>query len=89
MGFFYYLCKMKLENLIKTYLESQSEIKSIEFVPNAHVVVGGKSVPGTQTLIKISRNTFTGDIHSMVLGMNEMFNLKLGTSDAKFRVVVF
>jgi hypothetical protein len=80
---------MKLENLIKTYLESQSEIKSVEFVPNANVVVGGKSVPGDQTLIRITRKGFKGDTNSMVLGMNEMFNLKLGTSDAKFRVVVF
>jgi hypothetical protein len=80
---------MKLETLIKTYLESQSNIKSVEFVPNANVFVGGKSVPGNQTLIRINRNGFTGDTSSTVLGMNEMFNLKLGTSDAKFRVVVF
>lgn len=80
---------MKLENLIKTYIESQTNIKSVEFIPNANVVVGGKSVPGTQTLIKITRNSFLGDTNSMVFGMNEMFNLKLGTSEAKFRVVVF
>jgi hypothetical protein len=88
VGFFYYLCRMKLENLIKTYLESQSEIKSVEFVPNANVVVGGKSVPGNQTLIKIKRNGFTGDTNSIVLGMNEMFNLELGKFYSKFRVVV-
>ena len=80
---------MKLENLIKTYLESQPNIKSVDFIPNANVMVGGKSVPGSQTLIKITRNGFMGDTTSMVFGMNEMFNLKLGTSDAKFRVVVF
>ena len=80
---------MKLENLIKTYLESQSNIKSVEFVPNANVVVGGKSIPGSQTIIKINRKGFTGDTSSTVLGMNEMFNLKLGTSESKFRVVVF
>lgn len=80
---------MKLENLIRTYLESQSEIKSVDFVPNADVIVGGKSVPGTQTLIRITRKSFKGETNSMVLGMNEMFNLKLGTSEAKFRVVVF
>ena len=80
---------MKLENLIKTYLESQSNVKSVDFIPNADVIVGGKSVPGNQTLIKINRNSFMGDTNSMVFGMNEMFNLKLGTSDAKFRVVVF
>ena len=80
---------MKLENLIKTYLESQSNIKNVEFVPNANIIVGGKSVPGNQTLIRINRNGFTGNTHLTVLGMNEMFNLKLGTSEAKFRVVVF
>ena len=79
---------MKLENLIKTYLESQSNIKSVEFVPNANVIVGGKSVTGNQTLIKINRNNFKGDTNSIVLAINEMFNLKLGTSDSKFRVVV-
>ena len=89
MGFFYYLCFMKLENLIRTYLESQSNVKSVEFIPNANVVVGGKSVPGTQTLIKITRRTFVGDTNSMVFGMNEMFNLRLGNSDTKFRVVIF
>jgi len=89
MGFFYYLCSMKLENLIKTYLESQSNVESVEFIPNADVIVGGKSVPGTQTLIKITRHTFGGDTNSMVFGMNEMFNLGLGLSDTKFRVVIF
>jgi hypothetical protein len=89
VGFFYYICKMKLENLIKTYLESQSNVKSVEFIPNADVIVGGKSVPGTQTLIKITRRTFGGDTNSMVFGMNEMFNLRLGASDTKFRVVIF
>jgi hypothetical protein len=80
---------MKLENLIKTYLESQPNIRSVDFVPNADVIVGGKPVRGSQTLIKINRNSFMGDTTSTVFGMNEMFNLKLGTSDAKFRVVVF
>jgi hypothetical protein len=80
---------MKLENLIRTYLESQSNVKSVEFIPNADVIVGGKSVPGTQTLIKITRHTFGGDTNSMVFGMNEMFNLGLGLSDTKFRVVIF
>ena len=80
---------MKLENLIKTYLESQSNVKSVEFIPNADVIVGGKSVPGTQTLIKITRRTVGGDTNSMVFGMNEMFNLRLGDSDTKFRVVIF
>jgi hypothetical protein len=89
VGFFYYLCEMKLENLIKTYLETQSEIDGVEFVPNANVMVGGKSVPGNQTLVKIKRKGFKGDTNSIVFAMNEMFNLKLGTSDAKFRVVVF
>lgn len=80
---------MKMENLIKTYLESQSNIKSVEFVPNANVIVGGKSVPSNQTLIKISRNNFKGDTNSIVLAMNEMFNLRLGISDSEFRVVVY
>jgi ABC-type phosphate/phosphonate transport system ATPase subunit len=79
---------MKLENLIKTYLESQSNIKSVEFVPNAHMIIGGKSVPGDQTLIRIVRKGFAGDTNSTVSGMNEMFNLELGKSDSKFRVVV-
>jgi hypothetical protein len=79
---------MKMENLIKTYLESQSNIKSIEFIPNANELVYGKIVPGTKTLIKINRKSFSGDANSMVSSMNEMFNLRLGTSDSKFRVVV-
>ena len=70
-------------------MESQSNIKNVEFVPNANVVIRGKSVAGSQTLIKISRNGFTGDTNSTVLGMNEMFRLELGKSDSKFRVVVF
>jgi hypothetical protein len=79
---------MKMENLIKTYLESQSNIKSIEFIPNANELVYGKIVPGTKTLIKINRKSFSGDANSMVSSMNEMFNLRLGASDSKFRVVV-
>jgi hypothetical protein len=79
---------MKMENLIKTYLESQSNIKSIEFIPNANELVYGKIVPGTKTLIKINRKSFSGDTNSMVSSMNEMFNLRLGASDSKFRVVV-
>jgi hypothetical protein len=88
VGFFYYICTMKMENLIKTYLESQSNIKSIEFIPNANELVYGKIVPGTKTLIKINRKSFSGDANSMVSSMNEMFNLRLGASDSKFRVVV-
>jgi hypothetical protein len=88
VGFFYYLCRMKLENLIKDYLESQSNVASVEIIPNANVVVGGKSVPGAQTLIKINRIGFGGNTNSMISGMNEMFNLELGKSDSKFRVVV-
>jgi hypothetical protein len=80
---------MKMENLIKTYLETQSNIKSIEFIPNANELVYGKIVPGTKTLIKINRKSFSGDANSMVSSMNEMFNLRLGASDSKFRVVVF
>ena len=79
---------MKLENLIKDYLESQSNVASVEIIPNANVVVGGKSVPGAQTLIKINRIGFGGNTNSMISGMNEMFNLELGKSDSKFRVVV-
>jgi hypothetical protein len=79
---------MKMENLIKTYLESQSNIKSIEFIPNANELVYGKIVPGTKTLIKINIKSFSGDTNSMVSSMNEMFNLRLGASDSKFRVVV-
>jgi hypothetical protein len=79
---------MKLENLIKTYIESQSNVESVEFIPNANVVVGGKSVPGSQTLIKINRIGFGGNTNSIVSGMNEMFNLELGKPDSKFRVVV-
>ena len=79
---------MKLENLIKDYLESQSNVASVEIIPNANVVVGGKSVPGAQTLIKIKRIGFGGNTNSMISGMNEMFNLELGKSDSKFRVVV-
>jgi hypothetical protein len=79
---------MKMENLIKTYLETQSNIKSIEFIPNANELVYGKIVPGTKTLIKINRKSFSGDANSMVSSMNEMFNLRLGASDSKFRVVV-
>jgi len=88
VGFFYYLCRMKLENLIKDYLESQSNVASVEIIPNANVLVGGKSVPGSQTLIKITRIGFGGNTNSMISGMNEMFNLELGKSDTKFRVVV-
>jgi hypothetical protein len=80
---------MKIENLIKIYLESQSNIKSVEFVPNANELVYGKIVPGSKTLIKISRKGFSGDTNSTVSSMNEMFNLRLGASDSKFRVVVF
>ena len=79
---------MKMENLIKTYLESQSNIKSIEFIPNANELVYGKIVPDTKTLIKINIKSFSGDTNSMVSSMNEMFNLRLGASDSKFRVVV-
>jgi hypothetical protein len=79
---------MKMENLIKTYLESQSNIKSVEFIPNANELVYGKIVPGSRTLIKINRKSFNGDTNPIVLAMNEMFNLELGTSDSKFRVVV-
>jgi len=88
VGFFYYICTMKMENLIKTYLESQSNIKSIEFIPNANELVYGKIVPDTKTLIKINIKSFSGDTNSMVSSMNEMFNLRLGASDSKFRVVV-
>jgi hypothetical protein len=80
---------MKMENLIKTYLESQSNIKSVEFIPNANELVYGKIVPGSRTLIKINRKGFNGDTNPIVLVMNEMFNLRLGASDSKFRVVVF
>jgi hypothetical protein len=79
---------MKMENLIKTYLESQSNIKSVEFIPNANELVYGKIVPGSRTLIKINRKSFNGDTNPIVLAMNEMFNLRLGASDSKFRVVV-
>lgn len=80
---------MKMENLIKTYLESQSNIKSVEFIPNAIGLLNGKIVSGSRTLIKINRKGFNGDTNPIVLAMNEMFNLRLGASDSKFRVVVF
>jgi hypothetical protein len=79
---------MKMENLIKIYLESQSNIKSVEFIPNANGLFNGKIVPGSRTLVKINRKGFNGDTNSIVLAMNEIFNLELGTSDSKFRVVV-
>ena len=81
---------MKMENLIKIYLESQSNIKSVEFDHNPKKIVGGMVVPDKgKTLIRITRHGFLGDTNPTIQTMNDLFDLRLGKSDTKFRVVVF
>lgn len=81
---------MKIENLIRIYLESQPQIKSVEFDRNPKKIVGGMVVPDKgKTLIRITRHGFLGDTNPTIQTMNDMFDLRLGKSDTKFRVVVF
>lgn len=81
---------MKIENLIRIYLESQPQIKSVEFDRNPKKIVGGMVVPDKgKTLIRIIRHGFLVDTNSTIQTMNNMFDLRLGKSDTKFRVVVF
>ena len=81
---------MKIENLIRIYLESQPQIKSVEFDRNPKKVVGGMVVPDKgKTLIRITRHGFLVNTIPTIETMNDMFDLRLGKSDTKFRVVVF
>lgn len=81
---------MNLENLIRTYLESQPQIKNVEFDHNPKKIVGGMILPDKgKILIRITRHGFIGDTNSTIQTMNDMFDLRLGKSDTKFRVVVF
>lgn len=81
---------MKIENLIRIYLESQPQINIVEFDYNSKKIVGGTILSDKgKTLIRITRHGFTGDTNLTIQTMNDLFDLRLGKSDTKFRVVVF